>query len=113
MTRLFRKKETNLIFEKLPKVIKAGLELRQDDWPILGCFIRLDGLGILNYRMLSHLRVIFFCFRMFLGKKHPAQHPDQHPDSILYVLVRPSRWHPDSILPRPACHGLPWPAIAR
>ena len=81
--------------------------MRQDDWQILGCFILLDGLGILNYRMLSPLRVVFLFFGVFLGKKHPAQHPDQHPDSILYFLLRPSRWHPDSILPWPACHGRP------
>ena len=72
--------------------------MRQDDWPILGCFILLVGLGILNYRMLSPLRVVFALFWVFLGKKHPAQHPDQHPDSILYFLLRPPRWHPDSIL---------------
>ena len=89
------------ICEKLPK----------EDWQILGCFILLDGLGILNYRMLSPLRVVFLFFGVFLGKKHPAQHPDQHPDSILYFLLRPSRWHPDSILPWRACHGRPWPGM--
>ena len=48
---------------------KPGLEVRQDDWPILGCFILLDGLGILNYRMLSHLRVVFvFVFECFWGR---------------------------------------------
>ena len=87
------------------------MEVRQDSWPISGCCILLDGLGILNYRMLSHLRVVFLFFEVFLGKKHPAQHPDQHPDSILYFLLRPSRWHPDSIMPWWACHGRPWPGM--